>query len=74
MTRDKDWTKTGEDRTIELCPRALEVLKRHLALRARYRMEGKTNHQNVLSRDKRHPIRNLNDPYDSNWDTACKRC
>jgi integrase len=32
MTRDKDRTKTSEDRIIELCPRALEVLKRHLAL------------------------------------------
>src|SRR5438034_11672271 len=28
-------TKTCTDRLIELCPRALEVLKRHLALRAR---------------------------------------
>jgi hypothetical protein len=31
--RDKDRTKTQEDRDVELCPRALEVLKRHLALR-----------------------------------------
>jgi integrase len=28
MARDKDRTKTGEDRLIELCPRALEVLCR----------------------------------------------
>jgi integrase len=32
IARDKDRTKTGEDRLIELCPRALEVLKRQLAL------------------------------------------
>lgn len=37
MARDKDRTKTSEDRLIELCPRALEVLKRQLALRKRLR-------------------------------------
>jgi integrase len=41
MMRDKDWTKTGKDRTVELCPRAIEVLKRQLALRARYQPERK---------------------------------
>jgi integrase len=30
LRRDKDRTKTQEDRDVELCPRALEVLKRHL--------------------------------------------
>jgi len=30
---DKDSTKTGEDRRIELCPRALQVLNRQLAFR-----------------------------------------
>ena len=34
MARDKDRTKTSTDRLVELCPRALQVLKRHLALRA----------------------------------------
>jgi integrase len=33
MRHDKDRAKTGEDRLVELCPRALEVLKRQLALR-----------------------------------------
>ncbi len=31
MARDKDRTKTSTDRLVELCPRALQVLKRHLA-------------------------------------------
>jgi integrase len=35
MRHDKDRTETGEDRMVELCPRALEVLKRQLALRAK---------------------------------------
>ena len=33
LGRDKDRTKTNEDRLMELCPRAHAVLKRHLALR-----------------------------------------
>ena len=32
---DKDSTKTAEDRRIELCPRALNVLRRQLVLRSR---------------------------------------
>jgi integrase len=40
MRHDKDRTKTGEDRLVELCPRALEVLKRQLALRAKLRLAG----------------------------------
>lgn len=34
MRRNKDRTKTGEDRLVELCPRAIGVLKRQLALSA----------------------------------------
>ena len=32
--RDKDRTKTGVDRIVELCPRAMQLLNRHLVLRA----------------------------------------
>src|SRR5262249_52880063 len=32
---DQDGTKTGVDRWVQLCPRALSVLERQLALRAR---------------------------------------
>jgi pimeloyl-ACP methyl ester carboxylesterase len=31
---DRDKTKTSEDRRVQLCPRALSVLRRHLRLRA----------------------------------------
>jgi len=31
--REKDRTKTGEDREIALCPRVFQVLQRQLALR-----------------------------------------
>jgi integrase len=64
MKRDKDRTKTGEDRMVELCPRALEVLKRQLALRARLKLAGKIHHNHVFLREDGSPIRDLNHPYD----------
>ena|GEM_PF-2442847 len=39
--RDSDRTKTCEDRMAGLCPRVLQVLKRHLALRAELKLTGK---------------------------------
>lgn len=47
-TRDKDRTKTSEDRIVELCSRALHVLKRQVALRAQLKLEGKINHEDLL--------------------------
>jgi integrase len=41
---DKDCTKTGEDRFVTLCPRALQVLHRQLALRSRVELEGQIDH------------------------------
>ncbi len=38
---DKDSTKTGDDRRIVLCPRAIGVLTRHLALRQEFVRTGK---------------------------------
>jgi integrase len=64
MKRDKDRTKTGEDRIVELCPRALEVLKRQLALRARLKLAGKINHSHLFFREDGTRIRDLNHPYD----------
>lgn len=40
MARDKDRTKTSEDRIVALCPRAVAVLKRQLALRERWQGSG----------------------------------
>jgi integrase len=48
LGRDKDRTKTKEDRTVELCPRALAVLKRQFVLRERYAQAGKINHDFVF--------------------------
>ena len=48
LRRDKDRTKTQEDRDVELCPRALEVLRRHLALRADYVAAGKIRHEHLF--------------------------
>ena len=42
--RDKDRTKTGVDRIVELCPRAIQVLNRHLVLRTEYVGAGKIDH------------------------------
>ena len=63
MARDKDRTKTSEDRIVELCPRALEVLKRHLAFRARMKLAGKIHHDEVFFKEDGTPIRNLQYPW-----------
>jgi integrase len=60
MARDKDRTKTSEDRTVALCPRALEVLKRQLALRERWQRLGvRIDHEHVFFKDDGEPIRHL---------------
>lgn len=56
---DRDNTKTGEDRRIQLCPRALLVLERHLHLRARLKRAGKINHDHVFFLNSGEPILNL---------------
>ena len=63
VARDKDRTKTSEDRIVELRPRALLILKRHLALRARLKLEGKTIHEDLFLKDDGTPIRNLQYPW-----------
>src|SRR5581483_10493751 len=59
----KDSTKTGEARRVELCPRALFVLRRQLAQRARLQHEGKIHHDHLFFKDNGEPIRNLLYPY-----------
>jgi integrase len=63
MAHDKDRTKTCVDRLIELCPRALEVLKRQLALRARMTLAGLIKHEELFFKDNGDPIRNLQYPW-----------
>jgi integrase len=64
LRRDKDRTKTQEDRDVELCPRALEILERHLALREKYRAAGKIHHQHLFFLEDGHPI---SDPEITRW-------
>ncbi|GFE82508.1 hypothetical protein GCM10011487_45080 [Steroidobacter agaridevorans] len=56
---DRCKTKTGDDRRVELCPRALAVLTRQLALRARLHAAGKIEHDQVFFQDSGAPIRDL---------------
>jgi integrase len=64
LRRDKDRTKTQEDRDVELCPRALEVLRRHLALRAEYVAAGKIRHEHLFFLEDGRPI---SDPEITRW-------
>jgi integrase len=60
MARDKDRTKTSEDRTVALCPRVLEVLKRQLALRERWQRLGvRIDHEHLFFKNDGEPIRHL---------------
>ena len=59
LKQDKDRPKTNEDRTVELCPRALAVLKRQFQLREAYQRAGKIRHDRVFFRDDGKPIRDL---------------
>jgi integrase len=64
LRRDKDRTKTLEDRDVELCPRALEVLRRHLALRDEYVGAGKIRHDHLFFLEDGRPI---SDPEITRW-------
>ncbi len=56
---DRCKTKTGEDRLVELCPRALQVLRRQLRLRERLAADGKLDHDHVFVSDTGGPMRDL---------------
>jgi integrase len=59
---DRCKTKTGDDRRIQLCPRALSVLRKQLRLRAHLAAAGKINHDHVFFLDCGEPIQNLQGP------------
>jgi integrase len=59
---DKDSTKTGEDRRMELSARAADALSRQLALRKRLELAGKINHDHLFLKENGEPIRNLQYP------------
>ena len=52
-------TKTSEDRRVQLCPRALSVLTRHLRLRTSLEAAGKIDHQHVFCLETDAPLRTL---------------
>jgi len=56
---DRNKTKTGEHRRVELCPRAIKVLKRQLRLRKRLAAAGALDHDHVFVRDDGKPMRDL---------------
>ena len=59
---DRCQTKTGEDRRIALCPRALTILKRQLALRARLEAAAVIRHDHVFFQQTGEPFSNLQIP------------
>lgn len=59
---DRCKTKTGEDRRVQLCPRALRVLKRQILLRERLEAAGRIDHDQVFFLETGEPIRNLHQP------------
>jgi integrase len=59
---DRCQTKTGEDRRITLCPRALAVLKRQLVLRARLEAADAIGHDHVFFRESGEQFWNLQIP------------
>lgn len=56
---DKNTTKTHEDRVIQLCPRAIAILKRHLVFYRHLKARGRINHDQLFFKDDGAPIRNL---------------
>jgi len=60
---DKDVTKTGEDRRIVLCPRAVAVIERQLCLRNRLVKAGMISHEHLFFTDSGTPIPDDKYPY-----------
>jgi hypothetical protein len=60
---DKNVTKTGEDRRIVLCPRAIAVIERQLRLREHVVQAGLIEHQDLFFTHSGAPIPNVKYPY-----------
>jgi integrase len=56
LRRDKDRTKTGVDRDVDLCPRAVAILERHLELRREYVAHSKIRHDLLFFLEDGSPI------------------
>ena len=69
---DKDCTKTGEDRRIQLCPRAIATLERQLRLRTHLVAESRITHQHLFFTDDGSPIPDVKYPY-TRWERTLRR-
>ena len=69
---DKDVTKTGEDRRIVLCPRAVVILGQQLLLRESAMRAGLVKHDHLFFTDTGAPIRSLGYGY-WRWQRTLKR-
>jgi integrase len=69
---DKDCTKTGDDRRIALSPRAIGVLKRHLAFRGALVRGGVISHDFLFFKADGQPICNLQYP-GMRWQRTLRR-
>ena len=63
LSQKKNRTKTSQDREINLCPRALAVLRRQLALRERMVAAGKVRHKFVFFTEGGAPFQTVYLPY-----------
>jgi integrase len=70
---DKDCTKTGEDRRIQLCPRATAILERQLQVRARLMEPHGIQHEpHLFLTNEGGPIPDVKYPY-GRWERTLKR-
>jgi len=69
---DQDVTKTGEDRRIVLCPRAVAILERQLRLRERAVAAGLIHHEALFFTTAGAPIQQLGYGY-WRWQRTLKR-
>lgn len=67
----KNRTKTNQDREVNLCPRALQVLDAHLSLRAQMVAAGMINHNRVFFTADREPFVDTFLPY-RRWNEVLK--
>lgn len=70
---DKDCTKTGEDRRIQFCPRAVAILERQLQVRTRLMEQHGIQHEpHLFVTDEGRPIPDVAYPY-GRWERTLKR-
>ena len=69
---DRDRTKTGEDRRVQLCARARAVLQRQLRLREQLKHADRIDHDHLFFNADGTPIRRLREPYER-WHRTLRR-